>query len=334
MAGITIKEIAKKANVSVSTVSRVLNSNYPVSEDTRAIVEAVIRESNYRPNAIARSLRSSKSKVIALIVPSLSNMFFMRAAEGIEQELISGGYTCTIASSGRSSEKEKELVDMFLERRIDGLAIASSDFSGESISACLNEGIPVVAFDRNINTNKCGKVLWNNIDGARALTEHLISRGHTKIGIVNVSLDNENGTERLKGFRDSLHASGISIPDYYISGSNITSNDAIVTAKRLLSLPDRPTALFCANEVVLDGTLTAMRELGLKLGKDVSIDAFGTCECNNYIYEKITTCDQDCSEMGRRTGSMLKKAIEERGYEPECLILDTTLVYRDSVKEI
>ena len=331
MAGITIKEIARRANVSISTVSRVLNGNYPVNEETRAQVEAVMRESNYRPNAIARSLRKNQSKVIALIVPNLSNMFFMRAAEGIEQELIASGYTCTIASSGRDGAKEKELVDLFLERRIDGLAIASSDFSGQSISSCIHEGVPVVAFDRNIDTEHCGKVLWNNIDGARRLTEHLISKGHTKIGIVNVSLNNENGLERLQGFQSAIQAAGLSIPDCYISSSNITAADAVRSATQLLTLPDRPTALFCANELVLDGTLTAIRELGMTLD-DISVDAYGTCECNRYIPEKITTCDQDCVEMGRRTGQMLKRAIENKDYRPERVVLDTTLVYRDSVK--
>ena len=332
--GATIKDIAKMANVSVSTVSRVINNNYPVSSEIRERVERIMQESQYRPNAVARSLRSNKTHMVALIIPELSNLFFTRAVEGIERELTKCGYSCAIASSERNKEKEIELIEMFLERRIDGLIIAPADLSGESIKYCINSGVQVVLFDRNIPELKKNKVLWNNIKGAYSLTKHLIEKGHQKIAVINVSLENANGKDRLEGYRQALTEAGIVERKEYITKSNFCEEDAYMSAKALFQLPDPPSAVFCANEIVLNGTLSALQDLELKVYEDVSVVAFGSCECNRFITTKITTVEQDCMEMGKQAGNLLKHILNQEYEENSVIVLDTKLVKRDSVKTI
>lgn len=331
MKGATIKDIAKLSGVSISTVSRVINNNYPVSGDVRRRVEQVMKECDYHPNAIARSLRNNKSHMIALIVPELPNLFFMRAAKGIEREIEKKGYGLAIASSGNSAEKEHAIIDMFIDRRIDGLVVATSDTGGGKLRYCREMGIPVVLIDRNIRDLENCKVLWNNLDGAYRLTRLLLEAGHRRVGIVNGALSSANGSGRLAGFQKAMEEAGLPCREDYISGSNITGEQAYGWVKTALQLPQPPTALFCANSIITDGTLQALEERGLRVGRDVSLVAFGSCDCNAYLKPRITTAEQDCVEMGRQAGRLINQLIDNKRVKDTVLVLDTEIVRGDSV---
>lgn len=331
---LTIKDIAREAGVSVSSVSRVINNNYPVSPEVRKRVEAAMLANDYHPNAVARSLRSSKTHMIALIVPDLPNLFFMRVAKGIEKEIAKNGYCLTIASSGGKAAKERALIEVFFARRIDGLIIASTDASSEKIDECTNNGVPVVAIDRDIPGIGRNKVLWNNVDGVRELTQHLIENGHRRIGVINVSLSNENGKARLEGFKQVMKESGLPLPSKYVSGPNHTVEEAEASVMKMMKLPNRPTALFCANDVVLNGTLRALRKLNLRVYDDVSVAAYGCCDCNEFVLPQITTAEQDCVELGQKAGWLLNRIIEKKTSPSSGILLSTVLVKRDSVRKI
>lgn len=331
---ITIKDIAKLAGVSVSTVSRVINNNYPVSGIVRKKVETVMQENNYRPNGVARSLRSNKTHMIALIIPELPNLFFMRAAKGLEQETAKRGYSLAIASSGGKAVRERELIEVFMERRIDGLVIASVDSQNDYINYSIKMGVPVVIVDRNVSGVIASKVLWNNIEGAYCLTNYLVKNGHERIGMINVSLKNQNGKERQEGYFRALKAAGLKTESSLVSGSNHSAEQAYYCVKEMMTQQTPPTALCCGNSIVLEGTLKALEELHLEICKDVSLVAFGNCDCNQFITPKITTVEQDCIEMGKKAGVLLNNLINRKRGEPSEIILDTKLIIRDSVRNL
>lgn len=303
----TIKDIAKAAGVSITTVSRALNGNYPVSLEVQQRVRRAVQELGYRPNAVARSLRSNRTNLIALVVPDLSNLFFMEAAKGLEREIAADGYNLVVAGSDGRAEKERHLLESLLERRIDGLVIASSDSKSDSIRRFMELHVPVVQIDRILEGLETNQVGWDNIDASRRITQVLIDAGHTDIGIVNVSLKNRNGQGRYHGFVQAMEENGLAIEEDWVSPSNFDGDSAYAWVRELLARPDRPTALFCANNIVLSGTLKACAERDLHIGRDISLVSFGMVE--SYFGLRITCMYQDSCEMGRQAGKLLHQLL-------------------------
>ncbi|PNV60994.1 LacI family transcriptional regulator [Clostridium sp. chh4-2] len=334
MKDITIKDIANEAGVSISTVSRVINGNYPVRQEVREKVEAVMKELEYHPNAVARSLRINKTNLIALVVADLSNHFFMEIAKGLELEVSKMGYHLVIASSGGDIEKERELIDTLVGKRIDGLVIASSDSDGGKIQKCLSLGIPVVLVDRTIKNITTNQILWNDFDSSYKLTKLLTDNGHKKLAIVNVTLTNPNGSNRLEGFKQAVADAGIPVSEAFISPSNFSGRQAYDYVMKIMKEENRPTAIYCANNIMLEGTLQALRELNLKVYDDVSVAAFGNLECNKYITPQITSADQDSLEMGHQAGEILSGLLAGKNTYSTQIILDSKIVERGSVKKI
>lgn len=334
MKEITIKDIASEAGVSISTVSRVINGNYPVRQEVREKVEAVMKQLEYHPNAVARSLRINKTNLIALVVADLSNHFFMEIAKGLEIEVSKMGYHLVIASSGGNIEKERELIDTLVGKRIDGLVIASSDSDGDKIQKCLSLGIPVVLVDRTIKNITTNQILWKDFECSYKLTRLLTDNGHKRIGIVNVTLTNPNGSSRLEGFKQAITDAGIPVSEAFISPSNFSQRQAYDYVMEIMQKENRPTAIYCANNIMLEGTLQALRELELKVYDDVSLVAFGRLECNKYITPQITSEDQDSLEMGHRAGEILSGLLAGKNTYSTQIILDSKIKERGSVKKI
>ncbi len=330
----TIKDIAKAAGVSVATVSRVINDNYPVSDEAREKVRHFMEKLNYRPNAIAQSLRSNRSNMIGFIVADLSNEFFMQAAKGLEKVIAGQGYSLVVASSDGSAEKERQLIGALASKRIDGLCVASVDSAPETLRQTICDGTPVVLIDRMLQDVETSQVLWNDADSARTLTQMLIDNGHRDIGIVNVTLSHSAGQNRLAGFLSAMEQAAIPVPKSFISPSNFSSDEAYRFAFKLLSAKRRPTALLCANNVMAEGTLKAMQELGLKVDDDISLVCFGKIEWNKYLSPKITTIELDSWNMGERAGAILIDMIRSGKGLATQVVLPGNLILGGSVRNI
>ncbi|MBQ8081579.1 MAG: LacI family DNA-binding transcriptional regulator, partial [Clostridia bacterium] len=280
---VTIKDIARAAEVSVATVSRVINDNYPVSQEVRERVTRVMAELHYRPNAIAQSLRSNKSNMAGLIVADLSNQYFMNAVKGIEKVLMAKGYHLVVASSDGRPEKERQLIQAMISKRLDALCIASVDQEGESIRQAISSGTPIVLIDRVLNDVDTSQVCWNDAEAARTLTRLLLEHGHREIAIINVTLTHSVGRDRLAAFRGVMRDAGITLPKSFISPSNFSAEEAQKYVLKVMSGKRRPTALLCANNVMAEGALRALGELRLRLYEDVSLVTVGTPDWNNYM---------------------------------------------------
>lgn len=330
----TIKDIASLAQVSITTVSRVINGNYPVSQEARERVEDAIHKLNYRPNAVARGLRRNRTDLVAMVVADISNHFFMEAAKGLERSLVHSGRSLVIASSDSSPEKERQLLNTLLERRVDGLVIASVDHHTDTIRSFLQMGVPVVLIDRPVEGLEANEVRWNDRETSRQLTEELIANHHQRIGMINVTLENLNGRARLDGYRDALARSGIPVREEYISPSGFSDQDAYDFTRRVMQLPEPPTALYCANNIMVEGTLRALSELGLRIWQDVSLVAFGDLICNRYITPRITCAVQDSLEMGEKAGEILCDLLEKGDSPPRRIILGAPLCRFQSVRRL
>jgi LacI family transcriptional regulator len=331
---VTIRDIAKEAGVSIATVSRVINSNYPVSGEVKRAVKNTMAALEYRPDANARSLRSKNSRLIALVIADLSNRFFMEAAKGLELVISASGYNLIIAGSGGNVEKERAIINSLLEMRIAGLVMACIDKKPDRLNICDSMGIPVVLIDRKVEAINVSQILWNDYVGSCQLTKHLIDYGHKDIAIVNVSLQNNNGLKRLEGFKRALKDANQNCPEEYISRSNFTEEDAYEYVINLFRNFKPPTAIFCANNIMLNGTLAAMRSLKIQIHNDISLVVFGNPECNKYLDRKITAAVQDVRSMGEIAGRLICDLLENRARQDTEIILDVEIVYGDSVKKL
>lgn len=331
----TIKDIAQKAGVSISTVSRVINGNYPVRESVQKKVKSVMEELDFHPNAIARSLRSRKSKLIGFIIADLSNQFFMDIAKGLEKEIETIDDQLLIASSDNEPAKESKIINALIERNIDGLVIASS--GGESLLAiekCKENGIPVVLIDRSFDEIDVSQVLWDDFEVSISLVEKLISAGHKKIACVNVMLSNPTGKLRLDGYLKALQNNDIEIDESIISGSNFGPDEAYDFVIKTFSSISRPTAIFCTNNQMAFGALRAFNELGIIVGKDVSMVLFGNLLAHNYYPLSITHSDQDGVNMGAVAGKLLIDAMNEELSSNKRIIVDAPIVDGKSIVSV
>lgn len=331
---VTIYEIAKKAGVSTATVSRALNSDYPVSVEVRERIEKAVKDLNYRTNTIARSLRNRKSNLMAIVIPDITNPFFMEAAKGVEQAISEHGYGLVLSCTEGSITKEHRLIDSLVDRMIDGLIVASSDQNGDFLKRIEQNGIPIVLIDRPLTGSGLTKIIWDNKEGARRITNYLISKNHTRIGIINVSLENQNGRDRLAGFVQAMKEAGIDVCEEFVSPSNFTRDDSYAWSCSILKKPveERPSAIFCANNVMLAGLLKACQELGVVIGDDLSIVSFGYSDM--YWGPQITSLYQDSLYMGRLAGEKALSLIgdgQSRGRSQD-VILIPELQEGDSVK--
>jgi len=335
MENVTIKDIARAAGISVATVSRVINGNYPVSTETKQRVLQAIETLHYTPNAVARSLRKSRTNLIALIVEDINSFFLLDIAKGLEAEIEKDGINLIIASSNGSAEKERQLIDVLMERRCDGLVIATTDHNPAKIKYCIDRQMPVVLVDRTFQDYQTNQIGWNNLEASIQLTQYLIERGHRRIGMVNRSTTSINGSKRLEGFLQAMKQAGLSVYEPWISPSLDSVENAYRWTKDLMMQKNHPTALFCGNYRALEGVLMVVDELKLQLGEDLSVISFGRKERSPYRSVPITYMKQPSQEMGREAGRLIKSLMQASSRKAiSHIILATELVEGGSVKDL
>lgn len=312
MKKITIKEVAKKAGVSTATVSRVLNNNYPVSDEARERVYTVIKELNYSPNAIARSLKNNKTNLIGFVVGDISNPYFMKIARVIEDDMRARGYNIIMAVTHEDEELEKKLLKVLFEKRVDSVVIAPSGSNIEELLNFINSGVNVIAIDRKVEGLNIDTVIEDNFDAAYDLTELLIKSGHKKIAIVNGRLDVTTGAERSKGFKSAMNNNNIPIIDEYLLYGNFDEEKAYFEVKKLLMKEnvEKPTAIFATNNKMAEGAMVAIQELGYKIPEDISMVSYGELSAPELVEPRLTVVQQDAYAIGRKVSNILIEKAE------------------------
>lgn len=310
---VTLKDVAREAQVSFQTVSRAINGQPEISDETREKVLAVCRKLGYRPNRLAGSLRAKHSKVIGLVVSDIENAFFAEVVSGAEAETTARGWSLLLANSGEDLARERNAVVSLFERRIDGLIIAPAEGDHAYLRKELPRDFPLVAFNRALELNGCGAVLTENESGARSAVEYLIRRGHKEIGAIVASLGLMTSRERIAGFRAGMEAAGLPVREDWIGIGGVHSDSARLAALKVLSREDRPTALLTSSHRVTEGVLHALRELGLRYGKDVELVSFDNIPWATFLEPPLPVVAQPTQRIGREAVQMLMRMIDGTG---------------------
>ncbi len=308
---VTIKDIARQAGVSHATVSRALNGNAAISDATSVKIRELAREMGYSPSAAARGLKTNHSRVIGVIVSHLDNPYFSEIVQGIEDEVQGTGYSLFFASSHLNPENEKNIIATFAEHRVDGVIICSIIVEKQQADTLRQYGMPIVVVNRQSPDKFNGSISHDDLDGARQVTRHLIELGHHRIGYLGNELAARINDERLSGFQKELAAASLA-PDASLicncGGSEIENGYAGM--KSLLASPQRPTAVFCFNDLMAIGALKALTEAGVAVPGQMSLAGFDNIEYSAYTQPPLTTFDQPKHAIGAEAARLLLDLIQ------------------------
>lgn len=326
----TSHDVAKKAGVSIATVSRVLNDSPHVRPSVKRKVLRAVKALNYQPNRTAQRLRAKQSKVIGLIISDIQNPFFTAAVRGIEDVAYHNGYSVVLCNSDEDPEKEKLYVDVMRAEAVAGVIITSASEAEPQVGDLLDARIPVVALDRRIKDRRVDSVLTTNVQGAYAAVTHLIGLGHRCIGFIGLPLTRTTGRERFEGYQRALRENGLPVSRARVRISDAKQQGGHDAALDLLASQPRLTALFAANNLTTLGALAAIRERGLKIPDDISIIGFDDMPWATLLQPPLTAIAQPTYELGQQAAELLLARLKDPGKPVSHVQLNTTLIVRGS----
>ena len=307
-----IRQIAERARVSIATVSNVISGNRPVSKTLTERVRTAIRELDYHPNHIARSLKVNQTNMLGMIIPDITNPFFPELMRGAEDASRERKYLLVTANTDEKAERERNVIGVLRSHRVDGLLIAVAPRGGEIafLESTASAGTPVVFLDRAPLGGKLDSVTIDNLKGARDCVRHLIRLGHRAIAIVTGSLDLEIGRQRLNGYQAALKEAGIKVRPSLILEGNFREDSGFRLAKEVLLRQHRPTAIFSSNGVMALGVLQAVHEVGMRCPEDVALATFDELPFPRAFHPRLTCVAQPAYELGFKGANLLIDRIQ------------------------
>jgi DNA-binding LacI/PurR family transcriptional regulator len=329
---ITIREVAKAAGASVSTISAALNNSDYVSSEMRGRIETAIKRLKYRPNDLARGLRLQKTHSVAIVVPDLSNNFYVDVVRGAKDYSASANYTMLIGDSRENWKEERDYLDSFHRRRVDGVVrIPAMDALTEKTRPILGN-IPVVYADRypGFRDLSVGRVGIDNALAADNATRYLLSLGHRSIAIISGDTSSGTSADRLKGFLQAMRGAKIRPDRSMIHAGHNDMESGHEHAMQLLKGSERPSAIFCTNNMMALGAFAAIQEFGLSCPEEISLLGFDDFYWSTLLRPKLTVVRQPAREVGMIAARMLIDHVEGRPTVATPVLLATELIVRDS----
>jgi LacI family transcriptional regulator len=306
-----MREVATRANVSVSTVSRVLSQHRDVSEETREAVQGVIDSMGYRPSLLARGLILNRTNSLGLVVADITNPFYPELAKGIGAAASARGWVVIMGNTDASGEGTDSHVDAMLERAVDGIIFGSVASHDKTVVRLVEAGYPVVLVNRRHPAVETNHVVADNVLGGRMAIEHLASLGHRRIGHIAGPTWASNAVEREAGYIEGLRRTGTDVSDELISREDFSIAGGAAAMRRLLAVGDRPTAVFATNDLMALGALEALKEAGLRWPADVAVVGFDDIELARSKLIELSTVSHRIYEMGSRAVEILLGQINE-----------------------
>jgi LacI family transcriptional regulator len=314
MGNSTMKDVAKESGVSIATVSRVLNGSGYVSEEVKERVRFVVNKLNYQPNAVARSLKQRKTNTIGIIIPDILNPYFMSVAKGIEDIVYKEGFNLIFSSSDENPKKEKELLQLLYEKRVDAIILATAGGNNKKIIEIKKAGVPIILIDRRIqdlDNITIDLLEEDNFNATYRLTMELINKGHTKLGAISGSLDVSTGFDRLKGYQEALKDSGLEIDEKFIYIGNFSKESGRKATDYFLNFISKPTAIVSLNNMMTHGVLMELMKRGYRVPEDFELASYGEVDVDIMLHSpQIISVKQLPYEMGRETGGILLKHLK------------------------
>jgi LacI family transcriptional regulator len=329
--GITIRDVAVRAGVSLGTASRVLSGHPATSPAARAAVSEAATELGYRPNAQARSLRLTRTHAIGLLVSDVRNPFFADVAHAAEQAALSADYVTLLGNANENVDQQDRYLETFLTQRVDGVVLAPQGRGSGSLDALIESRMPVVFVDRTVDGLDVPSVTTDGRTGLEQAVAHLVGKGHTRIGYIGGPQSISTGRARYDAFVDALPRHGLAVDPELITFGDFQEASGIKAAEQLLAGSARPTAVLAADNLMALGALAAIRGHGLRIGADVEVVAFDDIEWLAHFDPPISVIAQDAGEVGRCAVELLLRVIN--GDEPESIVLPTNFIDRSSAHD-
>jgi LacI family transcriptional regulator len=330
----TIAEVAKLAGASTGTVSNVIRGTVRVSPALRARVEAAIRDLDFHPNEIARSLKVNQTYMLGMVLPDVTNPFFPQIMRGAEDRALERGFLLVTANTDEQIERELRIISALRSRRVDGILLAPTrGKNSDHIQRTLESGIPVVCLDRAPAGMKIDAVMLDNVRGSQDCVRHLIRTGYRTIAIITGPLALGVARERLRGYEEGLREAEIEVSKNLILEGDFRENSGYHLAKELLLQFARPSAILVSNGVMALGVLQAFEELGVRCPEDVALATFDDLAGDRAFHPRLTVIAQPGYEMGACGATLLMDRIEGKlTKKPSVVRVAPTLIVRESTR--
>ncbi len=327
---VTIDDVAKLAGVSYQTVSRVINNKPYVSTTTRQRVQEIIAETGYRPSPIARSLVTSRTATIGLVVPDISNPFFSAIARGVEEVAYAEGYSVLLCNTGEDASRELEVLHTLDERYVEGVIVCGLRQEDAPLQKALAQFRAAVLVNRRFADEAIPAIVVDDVLGSSVATQHLLQIGHTAIGYLAGPTASYSGAKRLQGYEQALAEAGIERQAGWVQHCLPTVAGGETAAHSLLANHPEITALFCYNDLVAVGALRHCALKGRRVPEDIAIVGYDDIMMASEVSPPLTTCHVPCVEMGSQAVSMLLNCINDEANSCEEIVMIPELIVRAS----
>ncbi len=330
---VTIKDIAEKLGISVSTVSRALKDHPDISLKTRQAVKELAKLLGYKPNLIALNLKNSKTNTIGLIVPEVEHHFFSKILNGIEEVAYENNYNVLVVQSNESYMREVLNTQTLIANRVDGVLVSfakeTQDYS--HFQQMLDYEIPIVFFDRTIEDFHADGVVVDDYSGAYNAVKHLIDKGCKRIALYSSPQHMLIGKNRFQGYKDALEKHGLKYEKDLVYPCD-TIDSAMKISRSVLKKHDKPDGIFAVNDLTAIGVMKVAKQLGIKIPEDLKVVGFENSRSATICEPELTSVDQFGYNLGKKSAELLLKRIKDNdfNYEPEYLKLKTELIIRGS----
>ncbi len=330
----TIRDVAERAGVSVSTVSHVINGTRRVSRETQERVQAAMTALHYQPNRLARSLRSRRTQTLGVLLPNSANPFFAQVLLGIEAAGYDHGYNVILGNANDDPRRELAYLDILLSKQVDGVVLVSTGAYGAALDFLMAHDAPVVMVDRSpgeaYDSFQIDTVFVENTRGGVLATEYLLRLGHRAIGCISGPSLLTSSAERVIGYRQALIEAGVGVDETLIVAGDFQHESGYRACRELLARPSPPTALFVCNDLMAVGALCAAHEAGLRVPEDISIVGFDDIPLASFSVPRLTTVAQPARQLGARAVALLVSRLKDRQLPARHERLPVHLVERDS----
>jgi len=335
---ITLESLANKLSLSESTISRVLNGKgdkFRISKTTQQLINEEASKLNYSPNPMARGLRMNKTMIIGVIIPDIANPFFSSVAKIVEDITRKTGYSIILCDSLENEEIEQHSLKIMQSRNVDGILIAPVGLSANQIKKIQDDGIPIVVIDRYFRNSDLPYIGSDNYQGAYDAVEYIIKNGHKRIAIIKGIDGTVPSDERVRGYREAIENNGLQFDESLVVGDSFGEQNGYLETKLLLQHEKPPSAIFASSNLISLGVLRAYADVGLSVPDEMSIVAFDEQPYSRFLKTPMTTVEQNKKEIGYAAMKLLFQQMENKQIlRSQSLILPTTLIKRDSVKNI
>ncbi|MFO1477270.1 MAG: LacI family DNA-binding transcriptional regulator [Verrucomicrobiota bacterium] len=335
---ITLRQIARRAGVSASTVSRVLSGQaraHRISASAESRIRACAARLNFVPNQLARSLRLRRTQTLGLVIPDISNPFFSAVARQVALGARAQGYSIVLCDSQENPDQEREAVELLFSRHVDGLILCPVGQSAAHLKILASRGVPMVQVDRVFPGLGIPCVVSDNVQGARDATQCLVDHGHRRIACIQGLRGSYPNELRVRGYREALQKNGIRFDAKLVAGANFSRENGYAQTRELLRRNPGFTAILALSNPIAFGVLQALEEHGLGIPADLSVIAFDEQPYSAYLATPMTTVAQPCGELGQAALKLLTGRIEAPDRKsPPLTMLSTEIHLRKSVRRV